>query len=315
MTYLKFALLIAAVSVIAGCSSSDQNILTGERLAFPSTATISGIYFVDAKTGFAATVEKEAYVTRDGGKTFSKLNLGPDCRAEDLYFLNDDIGFAFGRSGFLMRSEDGGKSWQSVSVDSAYDLHDMVFLDKEQGFVVGTTNSGELKNAGVIGSTTDKGLTWKFQVAEHVGYRKVSAVPNDNLWILGSGGIAYSTDRGASWEFNSVRGADTLRSFTFSDNVHGWSVGDKGLLRYSSDGGWSWKDQKQLTGRDLFSVVAPQLDIIYLAGDRFLGVSTNHGRSWLVDTLNYAVRFSDCQAVGKETFVAGSGGMIIRLKR
>jgi photosystem II stability/assembly factor-like uncharacterized protein len=301
MSYLKATLTAILLLALAGCSSSNNGLLVGEKLNLPTTASVSGIYFVDAKTGYAATAAGEVFRTEDGGKSFSKLDLGTGCRAEDLYFLNDDIGFAFGRAGYLMRTADAGKSWAAVTVDSSYDLRDMVFLDKEHGFAVGVINTQERKDVAIIGKSADKGLTWSFAATEHHAYRRLSVIPTNNVWILGGEGTAYSTDQGATWGFNAGRGADTIRAFSFSDIIHGWAVGDRGVLRYSSDGGWSWKDKAKLSMRDLTSIAVPQLDVIYLAGDRFLGISTNHGRMWLVDTLNYTARFNDCQAVGKET--------------
>jgi photosystem II stability/assembly factor-like uncharacterized protein len=313
MVYLKTTVLAILLLSVIGCSAKNDNQLVGERLNLPTSAAVNGIFFLDGTTGFVATASGEAYQTTDGGKVFTKLALDGGSPS-DFYFLNDDIGFAFGRSGYLARTEDGGKSWNRIATDSAYDLRDIVFLDKGHGYAVGVANTHEGKGAGVVGESTDKGLTWNFQVTEHSGFWRLCAAPVNSVWILGADGITYSTDKGVSWEHNGNRG-DTVRAMVFTDIIHGWSVGDRGVLRNSSDGGWSWKDQVRLGMRNLNCVASPDLDIVYLAGDRFLGMTINHGRMWLVDTLNYVTTFNDCQSVGKDVFFAGSGGTIIRLKR
>jgi photosystem II stability/assembly factor-like uncharacterized protein len=314
MVYLKTTVLtILLLLSVIGCSTKNDNPLVGERLSLQTSATVNGIFFLDGMTGFAATGSSDAYQTTDGGKTFTKLALDGG-NPSDFYFLNDDIGFAFGQSGYLARTEDGGKSWNRIAVDSTYDLRDMVFLDKGHGFVVGVTNTPEHENAGIVGTSADKGITWSFQVTEHAGFWRLCAAPVNSVWILGGDGFTYSTDKGVSWGHNGSRG-DTVRAMIFTDIIHGWSVGDRGVLRNTADGGWSWKDQIRLGMRTLTCVASPELDIVYLGGDRFLGMTTNQGRMWLVDTLNYVTTFSDCQLVGKDVFFAGSGGTIIRLKR
>jgi photosystem II stability/assembly factor-like uncharacterized protein len=313
MVYLKTTVLAILLLSLIGCSAKNDNMLVGERLNLPTSAAVNGIFFLDGTTGFAATASGKAYQTTDGGKTFTKLALDGGS-PNDFYFLNDDIGFAFGRSGYLARSEDGGKSWNRIATDSTYDLHDMVFLDKGHGYVVGVANTPQGKNAGVVGESADKGLAWNFQVTEHAGFWRLCVAPVSHVWILGGDGITYSIDKGASWEHNGSRG-DTVRAMVFSDIIHGWSVGDRGVLRNSSDGGWSWTDKVRLGMRNLSCVASPDPDIVYLGGDRFLGMTTSQGRLWLVDTLNYVTTFSDCQLVGKYVFFAGSGGTIIRLRR
>jgi photosystem II stability/assembly factor-like uncharacterized protein len=313
--YVTSVLLLILLLAVAGCSSSDKDLLAGERLALPTTNAVSGIFFVDGETGFAVTAVGEVFKTADGGKTFNKLDVGGGGRGKDVYFLNDEIGFVFGAAGYLMRTADAGKSWSRSEVDSTIDLRDLIFLDKEHGFLVGVMRTSEQAGGGAIGRSADKGLSWKFESSEYTEFRMLSVAPRDHVWIIGSDGTTYSTDRGASWAHNSGQSRDSVRAACFSDIVHGWMVGDRGLIRNSSDGGWSWKDANRLSSRDLSCLAVPDLDVIYLAGDRFLGATTNHGRKWWVDTLSYTNRFYDCQSVGKEVFVAGSGGTIIKLKR
>jgi photosystem II stability/assembly factor-like uncharacterized protein len=313
MVYMKATALAILLLGLIGCSTKNDNALVGERLNLPTSVAVSGIFFLDGTTGFVATASGEAYQTADGGKSFTKVALDGGSPS-DFYFWNDDIGFAFGRSGYLARTEDGGRSWNRITTDSTYDLRDMVFLDKGHGYVVGVTNLPEGRNAGVVGESADKGCTWSFQVTEHAGFRRLCAVPVNNVWILGADGITYSTDKGVSWEHNASRG-DTVRAMVFDDVKHGWSVGDRGVLRNTSDGGWSWTDKVRLGMHDLTCLASCDPDVVYLGGDRLLGMTTTYGRMWTVDTLNYVTMFSDCQSVGKDVFFAGSGGTIIRLKR
>lgn len=313
MTSPKVLFSVVLLFVFAGCSSKLDQLPQGDRLDVPTSESIVGIFFVDGETGYAATESGEGYTTVDGGKTFAKLNLNGG-RVRDFCFLNDDIGFAFGPSGFLSRTEDGGSNWSQINTDTSYQFRDMMFLDKGHGFLVGEAIGTEGRVAGLIGSSTDKGLTWSFRSNDHGGLRQICTAAPSHVWILGNDGITYSVDKGVSWEYSRNHG-DTVRAIGFGGIADGWSVGDNGLLRVTSNGGWSWTDKPKLTNRNLSCVATPALEMTFLGGDRFLGMTTSYGRIWLIDSLNYLTTFTDCQAVGKDVFFAGSGGTIIRLRR
>lgn len=315
MLSIRSTLILSALILLCGCSRPQLDKLQWEKLPFPTTDNISGFCFVDAKLGFAVTAVGDVFKTADGGKVFQKLGIMEDRKPRNVTFLSDEIGFVYGRQGLLLRTADGGASWTKMGVDSSLDLRKMAFLDKEHGFLVGVITTGAQPNAGIVGTSSDKGLTWKFDTTQFAGFHQLEIVKPTHAWITGADAVMYTTDKGATWQHNASRGRDTVRAVCFSDIANGWLVGDHGLLRYSSDGGWSWHDKPKLTERSLTCAAQPASDVTYIAGDRFIAATVTHGRKWIIDSLNCPNLLVDCQSVGSEIFIAGSGGTILKLKR
>lgn len=315
MLLIRSIFILSLLILVVGCSSSQNDELKWDKLALKSGDNVTGLCFVDSKLGYAVTATGEVFQTADGGKVFTKLENGSGGRLENVTFLSEEIGFVYGKSGVLRRTSDGAKTWNSISVDISYDLRDMAFLDKEHGYLAGVITSSELQNRGIIGSSADQGATWKFDTTAFKGFHLIETAKPDHLWITGIDAVLYLTEKDSEWQHNVSQSKDTVRAVAFGDIVHGWSVGDHGLLRYSSDGGWSWHDKPRITGRNLTCLIEPKSDVVYIAGDGVIAVTTNHGRQWTVDSVNYPVLFNDCQAAGSDIFLAGARGTILKLKR
>ncbi len=313
MKRLAGIILAAAVLFIGGCSSGGNDPLQYESYMIVAGEEINGIDFVSESNGCAITAAGNIYRTTDGGRTFFVVGGISGRRLADIYFLDDDIGFACGEKGTLLRTVDGGASWSAIAADSGWDLESIGFPKDEFGIIVGNFNSGEFAGMGVIGTTSDEGVTWNFAKTDYRALYYVDVVPTDHAWILGKESLVYTTDGGQSWDqvASRITGANAL---LFTDVQHGWEIGDNGLLRYSTDGGWSWQNKLKMTEEPLTCLAVPEPDRIYIAGNHFLAVSTNHGRNWLMDSVSHKFRFVDMDAVGHDVFAAGSGGELIKLK-
>ncbi|MCC6964301.1 MAG: hypothetical protein IT585_13700 [candidate division Zixibacteria bacterium] len=307
MKALGIFTLILASLLLGGCSDNDP--LKYEPISFPVTDEITGIDFTDGSHGCVVTAVGDVFLTTNG-KSFAKTaSFGR--RLSDVCFLDDDIGIAFG-AGLLARTNDGGQTWTAMSCDSTYLLDDCVFAKDNRGILVGAIASGDHAGHGLIGISDDEALTFRWDTTEFSGFTDIDDVPPSHAWILGDGVLLYTTDNGQTWEHSTHRVQGSHQVY-FTDVQHGWEVGDNGLLRYSSDGGWSWQDKLKMTEEPLLCVTAPEIDIIYIAGNRFVAVSTNHGRQWVKDSATYPVKFNDLDWVGGHIFVAGSGGTLMKL--
>ncbi len=306
-------ILALVIMALTGCSSGGDDPLQFESYTIVTGEEVTGIDFVSNSDGCAITASGKIYRTDDGGKSFRLVGDGSGRRLADIYFLDDEIGFVCGAQGTLLRTGDGGVSWSVLDVDSSWDLASLGFPKDEFGIVVGNFNSGESLGMGVIGTTSDEGVTWNFDKTDHRGLYFVDVVPTDHSWILGKESLVYTTDGGETWDkiVSRITGANAL---LFIDVQHGWEIGDNGLLRYSTDGGWSWQNKLKMTDEPLTCLAVPEPDRVYIAGNNFLAVSSNHGRNWVMDSVSHKFRFVDIDAVGHDVFAAGSGGQLIRLK-
>lgn len=67
------------------------------------------------------------------------------------------------------------------------------------------------------------------------------------VWIAGRPGsvVLHSPDGGESWSAQETPSKVPLHDIAFTDEVHGWAVGDFGTILATRDGGKSWEIQRQ----------------------------------------------------------------------
>jgi photosystem II stability/assembly factor-like uncharacterized protein len=118
--------------------------------------------------------------------------------------LRDDDGLAVGQGGLLLRSKrTRGSSWDYVK-------------------------TREL--------TEDVRRAWDFHAVHGVG---------SHYWVVGRPGSAalHSKDRGQSWEVVHTGQPLPLNGLFFTDERHGWAVGEFGTITATTDGGKTWQVQ------------------------------------------------------------------------
>jgi photosystem II stability/assembly factor-like uncharacterized protein len=121
----------------------------------------------------------------------------------DLQLRGDD-GLAVGQGGLILRSERSrGSSWNYVTKLSLPD---------------------EVRRA------------WDFHAVHGVG---------SHYWVVGRPGSAalHSADRGQSWQVVRTGQPLPLNGISFTDEEHGWAVGEFGTILATADGGQTWRVQ------------------------------------------------------------------------
>jgi len=100
----------------------------------------------------------------------------------------------------------------------------------------------------------------------------------------------------------------------FADAVHGYAVGEQGIILRTDDGGLTWKDQESGLKTNLFAISVASRDDVMIAGDqgRVL-VTKNGGVTWETQpTLTSSPLFAVAYHGGANAWVAGRGGAILR---
>ncbi len=313
---LYIAICIVLALTFIGCGGDDEARLQYETLPFPTTGNIVALSFISADEGYIAT-GSEVYYTKDAGGSFVKVYQSDGRNIMGVHFVDDDLGFIFGDGGLLARSEDGGTNWQNVSVNNNYRLTAMQTVGDERLQLVGTVMSDTVPAPAIMGSSSDDGITWSFSGVPYHGFCKVESASATHSWILGADAVMYTTDGGKTWEHTAARSELKINDFSFSDLTHGWEVSSTGAVRYTSDGGWSWERKVVLpdsaSARVLTSVDAPETDRIYVAGDRLIAMTQNHGLKWYVDDVSLPARLNVVQAMGGKVYFGGNGGLLLRL--
>lgn len=172
-------------------------------------------------------------ITRDGGKTWEKLNCDvlPEVIAGEAAFAASNSNISIegdntwiltgGMKSRIYFSPDKGKTWEVYNTplidgEATTGGYSMDFYDENFGIIIGGDYTKPDGNTGNKAITKDGGKTWEL-IAEgqEPGYKSsVRFVPNsggEKIIATGFSGISYSKDSGKTWEEISKEGFYTLR--------------------------------------------------------------------------------------------------------
>lgn len=234
--------------------------------------------------------------TRDGGKTWEKVEVSIKQRLSDVYFFDDKNGWAVGDGGTIVGTTDGGKRWdlQVSKVDNW--LRGVHFISPKIGYAAG--------NGETILQTKNGGKTWKVllggEIGAGVGDEDTSAfngayfIDESTGWVTGvrispSAGtqdalIKKTIDGGATWVDQPTNIEDILKDIIFVDASTGWAVGENGVVLHTTDGGDTWQLQSSGTEEKLESVYFADKDAGWaVGGDMGINIilhTTDGGNTW-----------------------------------
>lgn len=162
----------------------------------PTRATLTGVYFHDAKLGWAVGHDAVILRTRDGGTTWERVHWAPEDETPflDVWFADAQNGFAIGAYGRCFVTSDGGTTWEERPI-SDDDFH----LNQ-----IARSASGRLYIAAESGGayrSDDGGVTWTTLTVPYEGSLfGVLPLESDAVLLFGlRGHLLRSEDAGATW--------------------------------------------------------------------------------------------------------------------
>jgi hypothetical protein len=202
-------------------------------------------------------------LSQDNGITWSDHSiptLSENLYSFDFIYTNDDyINIVVcGDAGSVYRSSNsnGVYSWQQVTTNASERLNSIGAILSDLYIIAGEN--------GKIIKTYDAGLTW-----EDVSIPDTTADFNrmflgilvksyEHAWIVGDNGKIYmTTDYGNTWLPRESGTSENLYDVTFKNPMEGVVAGANGVVRYTSDGGFTWHEDTYLSGlttRDIVSI-------------------------------------------------------------
>jgi photosystem II stability/assembly factor-like uncharacterized protein len=219
---------------------------------FDSTWSISTIYFFDTNIGWIQAkgwISGSLYNTRllkttDGGVTW-EMHTEP-WLSTDAYiqFFDSLYGYRTGSSIPFFRTTDGGETWDLVSWYGYMYTLSMQFMTKDIGWM---SIDGPVLGTAVI-KTKNGGEDWfgniTFECSDLSTY--LSFVDTLTGWVVQwtciSPGteIWHTSDGGTSWDLQFIYLPPFYfgpRQIFFVDSLHGWVVGEHGVILHTSNGG------------------------------------------------------------------------------
>lgn len=186
----------------------------------PTRATLTSVFFVNDRLGWAAGHDAVILRTTDGGESWQLVyeDQAGERPILDIWFRDENFGCAVGAYGLFLTTTDGGTTWQdqlfeaedltpAASVDAGND--DWYEGEEDWGKDVHLNQirqaaTGRLYIAGEAGNvyrSDDGGATWLSLAPPYEGSLFGSlALPGESLLVYGlRGNLLFSPDAGLHW--------------------------------------------------------------------------------------------------------------------
>ena len=176
---------------------SDDGGRQWRQVAVPLRSTLTGVYFVDARNGWAVGHDAAILRSTDGGDSWriQYYDAAGETPLLDVWFRDIDRGIAVGAYGLLLETFDGGATWNQRRLIEEDDFH----LNQ-----ISATADGQLwvaAEAGNLYTSNDQGLSWEVADSPYEGslFGVLPLAPETLLLYGLRGHLFRSSDGGASW--------------------------------------------------------------------------------------------------------------------
>lgn len=223
--------------------SDDHGSTWVQAASVPTQVTLTSVYFISDKIGFAGGHDSTVLRTDDAGDhwTLAYHDAKAQSPIMSVYFENENHGFAMGAFSFVIETQDGGKTWnqRALVTGSQEDSHlNMVFGEKKTGTILVAAEFG------TVYRSADQGKTFQEIKTGYEGsFWGGLALSDGSALIFGMRGNVYrSTDDGATWvkanggTDKSIGGGVELPNGTIV------LVGLQGYVGYSTDKGLNFTE-------------------------------------------------------------------------
>jgi photosystem II stability/assembly factor-like uncharacterized protein len=240
---------------------SENHGVSWQQQQVPTRATLTSVFFVDSRNGWAAGHDSIILRTHDGGQHWQEVYADPEDERPilDLWFRDINHGYAVGAYGLFLGTEDGGEIWSTLDfnpatlmVDNA-EADDFLEEDPEEDVWVdfhlnqiAATASGRVfiaAEAGNLYRSDDGCRSWLSLPSPYEGsfYGTLPLTQGSLLTYGLRGHLFRSDDAGSVWA-----AIESNSEATINDGIHlrdGRIVlaGLAGTLLISSDEGYNFK--------------------------------------------------------------------------
>ncbi|MEO6695726.1 MAG: YCF48-related protein [Ignavibacteria bacterium] len=204
---------------------------------FPDTTKVfRTIFFLDSLNGYMGGFAGAIFKTTDGANTWAQTIVDSSEFSQfpisKFNFANNDLGFACGGytdvAGVIWRTTNGGSSWKAGNYASEpfYGL----FIKDSQNIIA---SGGDFEYGVQISNSSNSGFTWNYTSLGIFGqsYSLDFRTSNEAWMALGyAQNWAVTYNSGASWTSIPTTDSVELYSVDFTDSLHGWAVGNNGVI-------------------------------------------------------------------------------------
>lgn len=211
------------------------------------TEVLTGLHFLDGRTGWLAGYAGRIERTDDGGATWRvQRTERPSEVLNAICAIDTEQVWAVGARGAILRTTDGGAEWSTVDGGRREDLWAVRFASATRGWIAG--------GRGLLLETSDGGNSWRPIASGTTSALYGLAVrPPASVVAVGERGTILSSPDGAAWSVTRVEMDGNLNGVDVSGTTF-WAVGDRGAIARSDDEGRTWSITPAVTGVKLSAV-------------------------------------------------------------
>jgi photosystem II stability/assembly factor-like uncharacterized protein len=263
----------------------------------PARATLTAVYFADARRGWAVGHDEVILRTVDGGASWFVAHYAPE-HEQPLLGVHFDAaghGLAVGAYSTVYRSDDGGASWQSVAFGpeplpgaghaaapraaaraatggaQGEDMRADAWTVQPHLTSIGADGHGRLyvtAEAGHVYRSDDGGARWFELPSPYAGsFFGLLPLAGDSLLVFGLRGHLYrSDDAGRSWQAVASGTQALLAGATRLADGTIVIAGLEGVVLVSQDGGHSFRVHQEADHKG-YDAVAPVPGGVVLSGE------------------------------------------------
>lgn len=229
-----------------------------------ASSTQGQIFYTDAAIG---TLPSGAWTAVSIGGATANHNAA---KAGCLFSLDREHIWLATNVGYIYFSSDGGVTWtaQESGVIHSAAYSQIHFSDESYGVAVGA--------ADVVAITTNGGDSWTAGTAtgSSAAIDSCARLDNNRLWAGSGGKLYYSNNNGTTWTRRTGFTGDavgTIKLMSWLNEYTGFIVHDTaapvGTVRYTVNGGYTWKDITTPANSGLNAVFAINNNLAFFAGE------------------------------------------------
>ncbi|MBM3358424.1 MAG: sialidase [Betaproteobacteria bacterium] len=218
----------------------------------PTEATLTALYFVDARRGWAVGHDAVILRSTDGGESWQQVHSAPEEQRPllDIRFLGAEHGIAIGAYGAYLESRDGGRTWAARRIAEGDRHFNALAAAGDRQYIAG--------ESGTLLSSEDRGAQWVALASPYKGslFGILGAGGSDLVAFGLRGNVFHSANQGRDW-----RAAESTTQASLMGGralAPGTAVlaGQDGTLLVTRDGGRSFTLHRH-AGGSAFATVAP----------------------------------------------------------
>ncbi len=229
----------------------------------PTRATLTSVFFVNERLGWAAGHDTAILRTVDGGESWQLVHEDQAVERPilDLWFKDERLGYAIGAYGLFLVTSDGGTTWK----ERPFAAKDLVAVPRDK------TDNGDWYESDA-------------SLGEDVHLNQIRQAESGRLYIAAEAGNIYrSDDGGTSWlSLKPPYQGSFFGTLPLQDESL-LAYGLRGNLLFSADAGRRWAHEDSgvvATLNDAIRLRDGRIVLVGLAGT--LLVSSDGGRTFSV---------------------------------